>query len=370
MSTEWTYDPNPYLPNVTRVLGARDLEILGADRGRDFYITALLYAQSLWRTGFPAKSLLLCNRAFSADLKGCEEILENHPLPYNAVAWVIVNRPEGCFIGNPRRHYQHLATRMVEPRKELRSWRAWACWYLAKEVLSEADFPGDEKQILEEGIIEPTRGMIRERLNALSGEGEVNEWEKAIRWITPWKKGNRQSRLRVRVRKISAGELPTVRALALKIWPKVYPEIISREQIRYMLGRFYDLEQMRDEITRRGVCFALIDIDGQPGGYLSFEVLRGERTAFLHKLYVCPEFHGAGAGALALRWVVESAARLGLGAVRLRVNKHNAQAIRAYLRSGFHFAGEVTSDIGGGFVMDDYWMQRDIGCSQKPLISE
>jgi hypothetical protein len=182
----------------------------------DFYTTALRYAQSLWRTGFPAKSLLLCNRAFSADLASSEEIPDDFPLPYHAVAWVIVNRPEGCFIGNPRRHYQHLATRMVEPRKELRSWRAWACWYLAKEVLNETEFPCDEKQIVEEGIIEPTRGMIRERLAALSKVGDAAEWEKAIRWITPWKKNRAQSRLRVRVRKISASELPTVRHLAPK----------------------------------------------------------------------------------------------------------------------------------------------------------
>lgn len=360
MSTEWTHDPCPFLPDVTEALGAKDLEVLGADRGRDFYITALRYAQGLWRTGFPAKSLLLCNRAFSADLASREEIPDDFPLPYRAVAWVIVNRPEGCFIGNPRRHYQHLATRMVEPRKELRSWRAWACWYLAKEVLGETEFPCDEKQIVEEGIIEPTRGMIRERLAALSKVGDAAEWEKAIRWITPWKKNRAQSRLRVRVRKISAGELPTVRHLAQKIWPQVYPKIISLGQIRYMLSRYYDLEQMKGEITKRGVCFALIDVENQAVGYLSFEVLRGERMAFLHKLYVRPEFHGAGAGALALNWVADAAARLGLGAIRLRVNKQNIQAIRAYLRNGFRFAGEEKTDIGGGFVMDDYWMQRDI----------
>jgi hypothetical protein len=44
----------------------------------------------------------------------------------------------------------------------------------------------------------------------------------------------------------------------------------------------------------------------------------------------------------------------------LRVNKRNVLAIEAYRRNGFEVAGELCEEIGGGFVMDDYVMSRDI----------
>ena len=90
----------------------------GAERGVDFYERALECAQSLWLQGLPAQALLLINRALGADLRAGEPVLERWRLPYEAAAWVMLHRDEGQFIGNPRRHYQHLATRMVESNRE------------------------------------------------------------------------------------------------------------------------------------------------------------------------------------------------------------------------------------------------------------
>lgn len=147
---------------------------MGKDRGIAFYERALECAQSLWRQGLPAQSILLMNRAFGSDLKGDEPFLEKWPLPYAAMKWVMENRKETQFIGNPRRHFQHLATRMVEPRKELRSWRAWACWWLAREVFPGC--PADEVQLREEGIEEPDFSSIASNLYRWGWSGEVDQW--------------------------------------------------------------------------------------------------------------------------------------------------------------------------------------------------
>ena len=57
----------------------------------------------------------------------------------------------------------------------------------------------------------------------------------------------------------------------------------------------------------------------------------------------------------------ENAARArGCAALVLNVNKRNAQAIRAYERSGFTAREAVVVDIGGGFVMDDYVMAKPL----------
>ena len=45
----------------------------------------------------------------------------------------------------------------------------------------------------------------------------------------------------------------------------------------------------------------------------------------------------------------------------ISVNKRNARAIAAYQRNGFVIADSVVTDIGSGFVMDDYIMAKELG---------
>ena len=47
--------------------------------------------------------------------------------------------------------------------------------------------------------------------------------------------------------------------------------------------------------------------------------------------------------------------------LQLRVNKANATAIRAYQRFGFAIIEDICTDIGSGFVMDDYRMELALG---------
>ncbi len=172
--------PCPYLPENDPTLSAVSMRRVGSDRGEAFFLLALQCAQALWMKGLPAQSLLLMNRAFSADLNGDESILIDYPLPYRAMRWVMEARRADQFIGNPRRHFKHLATRMSGPRRELRSWRAWGCWAIAREVFPTD--PADLKQLEEEGMVEPEREEIRCRLADLGHPGEAKEWEGCLRF--------------------------------------------------------------------------------------------------------------------------------------------------------------------------------------------
>ncbi|MDF1753007.1 MAG: hypothetical protein P1U89_09555 [Verrucomicrobiales bacterium] len=172
-------EPCPFLPEVDTPLRASAMKPFRGESGRDFYRQALLCAQSLWLQGLPAQSLLLINRAFGADHQADPEMCKIDPLPYAAAAWVMKNRKEDQFIGNPRRHYQHLATRMVEPRKTLRSWRAWACWAMACRIFP--DYPADEEQMIEEGIVEPGISEIETSLCELGLKGEAELWRTVLK---------------------------------------------------------------------------------------------------------------------------------------------------------------------------------------------
>lgn len=171
--------PCPLLPIPDRKITVADIKPLGKRRDGEFYWLALNYAQTLWQEELPAQALLLINRALGCDLTKDDELLAQCPLPYRVVVWILRHAPPAQFIGNPRRHYQHLATRMVEPRRELRTWRAWACWWLACQMLDPNDYPADLKQLTEEKLREPTRGEIAGNLARLGLPREVADWEAA-----------------------------------------------------------------------------------------------------------------------------------------------------------------------------------------------
>ena len=44
----------------------------------------------------------------------------------------------------------------------------------------------------------------------------------------------------------------------------------------------------------------------------------------------------------------------------LTVNKNNISAVSVYEKRGFKKIGEGVTDIGNGFVMDDFYFQLDV----------
>lgn len=163
--------PCPHLPPAPIAMDATALTKLGPDRGQIFYLTALTYAQFLWTKTRAARATLALDRAFGADLTGNEPVLQSWPLPYAAMTWFLAKTPPDVFIGNPRVHFQHLADRMNEPRRDQRRWRAWACWALARRL--RPDWPADPKH----KVIEPTALEIEQRLATHGIPGEAALWK-------------------------------------------------------------------------------------------------------------------------------------------------------------------------------------------------
>lgn len=126
--------PCPGLPPLDPSLDSGELAKHGSVRDAGFYLSCLRYAQTQWSRGLPARALLCLDRAMGADLGPESPVLEEYPMPYVSVWWILQHRPEGAFIGNPRVHFQHYAERLGPPRKDLRRLRAWACWHLARRA--------------------------------------------------------------------------------------------------------------------------------------------------------------------------------------------------------------------------------------------
>jgi GNAT superfamily N-acetyltransferase len=164
----------------------------------------------------------------------------------------------------------------------------------------------------------------------------------------------------VQTLRAAEADLPAISQLAGVIWRACYPGIISTEQIDYMLARMYSLEVLRNEIRSQGIHFYRLLVDGQFAGFASIGLTKSAGEMKLHKLYLLPELHGRGLGSRLLKHCEAEARRLGARRLILSVNKRNAKAIAAYQGNGFVIAESVVTDIGGGFVMDDYVMAKEL----------
>lgn len=164
----------PWLPEVE---GTHDYLITrrhGFTKGVEFYLDALRYAQSQWIARKPAQAILQLNKAWMADLSGGEPELLANPPPYQALAWILENAAYGHhgYLGNPVRHFQHLASRMTGPSTVIRSWRAWSCFHLAERVLERARFPRDGEQIARDGLWIPNYQRVRSEVAKHGWPGE------------------------------------------------------------------------------------------------------------------------------------------------------------------------------------------------------
>jgi len=155
-------------------------------------------------------------------------------------------------------------------------------------------------------------------------------------------------------------DLTAIAKLAGVIWRSHYPGIISVKQIEYMLGKMYSLETLREDIRARGICYVRLLVGNDFAGFAAYGPADQPKLFKLHKIYLHPDWQSKGFGSLLLQHCEREASKLGADRLLLTVNKRNAKAITAYERNGFAITDSIVTDIGGGFVMDDYVMTKKL----------
>ena len=164
-------------------------------------------------------------------------------------------------------------------------------------------------------------------------------------------------------------EIDTLCVLAHAVWRHHYPPIIGTAQTEYMLAQRYEPAVIREELARSDIWWDTLREDGSMVAFASSFPVESDQALKLDKLYVHPTRQRLGYGGVLLAHVCERAARLGYPKVMLAVNKRNAAAIAAYRKHGFAIAEAVVKDIGGGFVMDDYIMEKAVAATEQSSAS-
>ena len=162
----------------------------------------------------------------------------------------------------------------------------------------------------------------------------------------------------ITIHKASLSDISHIQNMAHAIWPVVYKDIITIQQINYMLETRYSGTALENQI-KSGQQFFIAKEEKEYLGYAGVAPTKHKGSFKLEKLYVIPDNHKKGIGGMLLNAVEEYTIQCAGNNIILQVNRQNA-AVGFYLKKGFKIDREEDVEIGGGFYMNDYFMIKNI----------
>lgn len=151
-------------------------------------------------------------------------------------------------------------------------------------------------------------------------------------------------------------DISVIADIAQQTWYVTYKNILTINQIDYMLEMMYSNNALTEQMTKLNHHFLLIKDEPTNSyvGFVSYELnYKNSLKTKLHKLYVLPNYHGKGLGRILINAVMEKARHNKNEIVTLNVNRNNnAKSFYEYI--GFTISGKEDIDIGNGFLMEDY----------------
>lgn len=160
----------------------------------------------------------------------------------------------------------------------------------------------------------------------------------------------------LKIRRATIVDIPIIQNIAYEAWPVAFKDILSQEQIDYMLNWMYSEEGLERQLWIQNHLFAIAFYEDIPIGFVGFEHnVNHSKSTKVHKLYLLPKYKGMGVGKALMKYVQDKALNVEDTSLFLNVNKHN-KAVDFYKSLGFEISKEEIIEIGKGYVMDDYVM--------------
>lgn len=157
----------------------------------------------------------------------------------------------------------------------------------------------------------------------------------------------------IEIIRIGAADLPRVEALARKIWPECFSEVLGMDKIPQMLEAIYAPAVLERDMRESGHVFWLLRVGGRDAAFAA--AYREGATLWIRKLYVLGACRGMGLG----KRLIETARQYfpQTTALALNVNAGNKSAIAFYQSQGFVIEKKVPV-VMGPFAFEDYIMRK------------
>ena len=156
----------------------------------------------------------------------------------------------------------------------------------------------------------------------------------------------------------TASQVADVAKMAHEVWTEHYVPLIGQAQVDYMISKFQSPAAMQAQIDSGYEYFQLRQ-GAENIGYAAIRHDAADSRVFVSKLYVLAAHRRSGSGRQGLELIERMARERGATHLWLTVNKGNS-SVRAYERLGFRIVDAMVVDIGGGYLMDDYKMEREV----------
>ncbi|MBN1379157.1 MAG: GNAT family N-acetyltransferase [Gammaproteobacteria bacterium] len=154
-------------------------------------------------------------------------------------------------------------------------------------------------------------------------------------------------------------EIDAVSALAEEIWIEHFVPIIGVDQVNFMLKKFQSIEAISEQMLK-GYEYYVAKFKEELIGYFALVPDHPNGRLMISKFYVKHAARGKGLGKTMLQFIEHRALTMSISRLRLTVNRFNQSSISWYLRRGFKTVEEVDVEIGGGFYMNDFIMEKTI----------
>ncbi|MBS1511927.1 MAG: GNAT family N-acetyltransferase [Bacteroidetes bacterium] len=161
------------------------------------------------------------------------------------------------------------------------------------------------------------------------------------------------------VHKASVSDIPLIRQLTFAIWPQTYRNLLSQDQIDYMLEMIYSAASLQRQMEVEGCTFIIIHDADEPVAFAAYSQINPGIWK-LHKIYVLASQQGKGTGKFIIQHIVDEIKPLHAAALQLQVKRDNP-AQHFYSKLGFSIIDTADFDIGNGYFMRDYIMELAIG---------
>lgn len=164
----------------------------------------------------------------------------------------------------------------------------------------------------------------------------------------------------ITVTEATAEDIKTIQEITYITWPITYGKILSKSQLDYMLDLFYSDEALIKQIKNKEQLFYLISEDEATLGFIGIEHnYKDEAITKIHKIYLLPETQGKGIGKKVIEKIEKMALENHSTALSLNVNRFNT-ALSFYKKIDFEVVDEVNIEIGNGYLMEDYVMEKEL----------
>jgi diamine N-acetyltransferase len=161
------------------------------------------------------------------------------------------------------------------------------------------------------------------------------------------------------IAKATVNDISSIQSIAQETWPNTYGAILSATQLEFMMDMMYSDTSLTQQIQGKQLFYMVTALNKTIAFFAIEHHYQNEAVTRIHKIYLLPETHGKGIGKQLIDCIATLASEHDSKKLSLNVNRYN-KALHFYQKIGFTIIKEEDIEIGNGYLMEDYCMEKTI----------